>query len=227
MKRLAVFTLSILLTVSMSMLGQTPSRPATAPAPAIDMQLSNTLSILERAAQDTNAALARMRVDKWKTDSSTKQQYQDNVRSLQRNLGSALPELTGHVRQAPQDMNANFKLYRNVITVYDVLANVAETAGAFGPRDQYEALAQQVSTMDQVRRELGDRLDQLTSAKESELARLHSQLQAVAQAQAAAPVKRIVVDDQPAAKPKKQKAKKPSTAQTQPATPQTTNPHPQ
>jgi hypothetical protein len=225
MRKLAVLTMSILLTASLW--GQVASRPAAAPAPAIDMQLANTLSILDQCAQSTNAALGKMRVDKWKTDSSTKQQYEENVQSLQRNISSALPELTGKVRQAPQDANTNFRLYRNVITLYDVLANVAETAGAFGPKDQYEALAQQVSTMDQVRRALGDRLDQLTASKESELARLHTQLQSVAQTQAAAPVKKIVIDDEPAAKPKKPKAKKPATAQTQSATPQTTKPNPQ
>jgi hypothetical protein len=224
MTRLAVFTVSILLVASM--MGQTSPRTTAAPAPAIDMQLANTLSILERAAQDSLGALGKVRVDKWKTDSSTKEQYKQNLQSLQRNLDSALPELVGHVRQAPQDANANFRLYRNVITLYDVMANVAETAGAFGPRDQYDALAQQVSTIDQVRRNLGDRLDQLTAAKESELGRLHTQLQSVAQAQASAPVKKIVIDDEPA-KSKKPKAKKPSAAQAQPATSQTAKPNPQ
>jgi len=225
MKTLAVITMSFFLTVSL--LGQAAGRPAVSPAPAIDMQLANTLAILEQSAQGTNAVLGKMRVDKWKTDPSTKQQYQENVQSLQRNLTSALPELTGKVRQAPQDTNANFRLYRNVITLYDVLANVTETAGAFGPRDQYDALAQQVSTMDQVRRALGERMDQLTAAKESELTRLHAQLQSTAQAQASAPVKKIVIDDNTAPKPKKLKDKKPSTTQTQSATPQTTKPNPQ
>jgi hypothetical protein len=213
MKTLALSAVTLLLFASLS--AQTPARPPmTTAAPAIDMQLANTLAILEQCAQNTNGVLGKLRVDKWKTDSSTKDQYKGNVQSLQRNLTSALPELTGKVRQAPQDANANFRLYRNVITLYDVLANVAETAGAFGPKDQYESLAQQVSTMDQVRRDLGDRLDQLTAAKESELARIHSQMQAAAQAQAAAPVKKIVVDDD-SAKTKKTKAKKPTAATSQ------------
>ena len=48
--------------------------------------------------------------------------------------------------------------------------------------------------MDQVRRDLGERIDQLTAAKESELARLHALLQSTAQTQTA-PVKKIVIDD--------------------------------
>ena len=211
MKKIVIFTLGILMGVNA--FAQTPAaRPMTAPAPAMDVQLSNTLAQLEQAAQDTHAALGKMRVDKWKTDSSVKKQYQGNVESLQRNLSAALPELTGRVRQAPQDSNANFKLYRNVNTLYDVLANVVETAGAFGPKDQYEALAQQVGMLEQVRRTLGDRLDQLTLSKESELGRLHSQMAAISQAQAAAPPKKIVIDDNEPAKPKKPKAKKPPVA---------------
>jgi len=228
MKNLLVLTM--LLFLAGSLFAQAPAhQPMAAPAtaPAIDMQLANTLSILEQCAQATNGALGRMRVDKWKTDSPTKEQSKENVQALQRNLSNAIPELVGKVRQAPQDTNANFRLYRNVITVYDVLANVAETAGAFGPRDQYDAVAQQVSTLDQVRRALGERMDQLTASKEAELTRLHAQVQAVAQAQAAAPVKKIVVDDDSAAKPKKTKSKKPSTAQNQPATPQSAKPNPQ
>ena len=228
MKNLLILTMS--LTLASSLFAQAPARQAMAApatAPAIDMQLANTLSILEQCAQATTGALGRMRVDKWKTDSNTKDQSKDNVSALQRNLTAAIPELIGKVRQAPQDTNANFRLYRNVITVYDVLANVAETAGAFGPRDQYDAVAQQVSTLDQVRRALGERMDQLTAAKEAELARLHSQVQAAVQAQASAPVKKIVVDDESAAKPKKTKSKKPSTAQSQPATPQSSKPTPQ
>ena len=205
MKVLAVITASFLITVNL--LGQVPARTA----PAIDVQLSNILAQLENASQSSNIALGKLRIDKWKTNGDTKDQYRDNVGSIQRNLSAALPELLSRVRQAPQDANANFKLYRNVNTLYDVLANVTETAGAFGPKDQYESLAQPLVILDQVRHDLADRLDQLTSAKEAELGRLRGQLQAVAQSQAAAPPKKIIIDDNEPAKPKKTKTtKKPS-----------------
>ena len=211
MKVLAVITASFLITVNL--LGQVPARTA----PAIDVQLSNILAQLENASQSSNIALGKLRIDKWKTNGDTKDQYRDNVASIQRNLSAALPELLARVRQAPQDANANFKLYRNVNTLYDVLANVTETAGAFGPKDQYESLAQPLVILDQVRHDLADRLDQLTSAKEAELGRLHGQLQAVAQSQAAAPPKKIIIDDNEPAKPKKTKpTRKPSAAHNKP-----------
>ena len=204
MKKLALLILVFSLAVGAS--AQTAAAPR--PAPAMDMQLSNLLTQLERAALDANGALGRLRIDKWKTNSEQKQQAQANAESLQRNLSYAIPELTGKIRQAPQDLSANFKLYRNLNALYDVLANVAESAGAFGPKDQYQALEQPTASIDEVRRALGDRLDQLTAAKEAELDRLRAQVQAVGAAQAAVPPKKIVIDDNEAPKPKKSKAKK-------------------
>jgi hypothetical protein len=197
------------------MLAQTQS-----PAPAIDVQFSNTLAQLERAAQDANVALARLRIDKWKTDGATKQQTQSNVESLQRNLSYALPELTGRIRQAPQDLNANFRLYRNVNTLYDVIANVTEAASALGPKEQYESLVAPVGVLDQVRRSLGDRMDQLTQSKESELVRLRSQATIIAPQTSPAPKKIVVDDNETTAKPKKTKPKKPAATQSSQASPQ-------
>ncbi len=232
MIRPALFTI---LLVAVSAMGQVPQpsqnpamAPGSVPAPAIDVQLSNTLAQLQKASQEANTALGRLRIEKWKTDSSQKQQAQSNADSLQRNLSYAVPELIGKIRQAPQDLSTNFKLYRNLNALYDVLANVAESAGAFGPKDQYEALAQPISDIDQVRHTLGDRLDQLASAKEAELTRLHGQLQAISQAQAAPPPKKIIIDDnEPAPKPKKPKAKKPATTQSQSSSTQSAQPKPQ
>ncbi|HEU5403466.1 MAG TPA: hypothetical protein VFU86_19075 [Terriglobales bacterium] len=207
MKQLVLLSTVFFLTATL--VAQTaPARPA----PPMDVHLSNLLTQLERAALDANGALGRLRVDKWKTNSEQKQQADANVQSLQRNLSYAIPELTSKIRQAPQDLSANFKLYRNLNAVYDVLSNVAESAGAFGPKDQYEMLAQPVSSIDQVRHDLGDRLDQLTTNNQAELDRLRSQVQAIRQAEAAAPPKKIVVDDNAQeSKTKKTKAKKPAS----------------
>jgi hypothetical protein len=169
-------------------------------------QLNNLLMQLDQASRGAMAELSRLRIDKWKTDSGVKQQSQANVDSLQRNLANALPELENKVRQAPQDMPANFKLYRNLNALYDVYASVAESAGAFGPKDQYESLAHQAGTFDQVRRAIADRLEQLAVAKEMELARLRNQTRAQNQQQTQTGPKKIIVDDnEPAHKPKKKK----------------------
>lgn len=214
MRRVALFTLFAVFTVFG--FAQAPAQPAAkAPgAPAIDVQFANTLIQLERAAQDANVALGRLRIEKWKADSDVKKQSQSNVDALQRNLSAALPELLSRVRQNPQDLAVNFKLYRNLSAVYDVLASVTESAGAFGPKDQYQALAAPVSDMDTVRRSLADRLEFLASSKEAELARYRAQATAAAAAQSAAPPKKIIIDDN-APNPKVKKTKKKTTVKPQ------------
>lgn len=172
-------------------------------------QINNLLLQLDQTSRAAMANLAKLRIEKWKADSSVKQQYQANVDSLQRNLSSALPEIENKVRNAPQDLTANLKLYRNLNALYDVFASVAESAGAFGPKDQYEPLAEQAVQFDQIRRSVADRLEQLATAKEMELSRLRNQVQRVQQQQAAQGPKKIVVDDNEPT-PKSKKKKKPT-----------------
>lgn len=210
MKRIAQFAVPLLFTLSL--MAQTSPPPSQSGGP-IDVQFANTLIQLQQASQDANVALGRLRIDRWRTDSGQKQQAQANADSLQRNLTAALPELLGKTRQNPQDLSVNFKLYRNLSAVYDVLATVTEWAGAYGPKDQYENLAQPVSVMDSVRRSLADRMESLAASKEAELARLKSQTKTTATTTTTSNgVKKIVVDDNaPAPKTKKPKAK-PSAA---------------
>ena len=130
------------------------------------------LDRLQAAASQTTLDLGHLRIDKWKADAESKRQAQANADSVQRNLTSALPGLIDAVRSAPQDLTAEFKLYRNLNALYDVLVSLTEATGAFGPRSDYEALAQQLETIDSVRRNLGDALERLTSSTQSELNQL-------------------------------------------------------
>lgn len=186
--------------------------PPVASAPTVSVQPD--LDRLQAAASRATLDLQQLRIDKWKTDGESKRQCEANADSVQRNLSSALPGLIDAVRAAPQDLNAEFKLYRNLNVLYDVFASLTEATGAFGPRGDYEALGQQLETIDSVRRDLGDALEQLTSSTQSELAQLRSQVrtyQQAAAAAAAAPPKKIVVDDtEPPKKKTVHKKKKPA-----------------
>jgi hypothetical protein len=178
-------------------------------------QVNALLGELDSVARVTSNDLARVRIDKWKTDSGTKQQVQANSDSIQRNLQSALPAIIGGVRNAPDDMAASFKLYRNLDAIYDVLGTVAESAGAFGSKNDYQALANDLGGIERIRRELADRVEGLATAKETELARLRNSLRAAQTTQA--PPKKVVVDEnEPVKKPRK---KKPAAASNQTASP--------
>jgi hypothetical protein len=176
-------------------------------------ELSGILTDLQQTAQSIQADLSKLRIDKWKTDGSTKRQTQGNVDSLKRNLQSALPDLIAQLNSAPEDVAASFKLYRNLDALYDVFGSVVESAGAFGSKDEFQSLSNDMSGLENARRSLGERVQKLTESKEEELKRLRAQVKTLA-ATPPAPPKKTVIDDTDNAKkpPAKKKVPKPKTA---------------
>jgi hypothetical protein len=179
-------------------------------------QVNGLLSQLEASSKATQADLMKLRIERWKTDGSSKKQALGNVDSIQRNLQSALAEIIAQVRNAPEDLPATFKLYRNLDALYDVMGSVVESTGAFGPKDDFQSLSNDLNSFEATRRQLGERLANLAASKEQEIARLRTDLKAAQAAISAAPPKKTVVDDnEPAKKPapkKKPAAKKPAAA---------------
>jgi len=177
-------------------------------------QLNGLLEQLEATSKSTQADLSKLRIERWKTDGSYKKQLMANVDSIQRNLQGALPEMLAQLRSAPEDLPATFKLYRNLDALYDVLGNVVESAGAFGSKDDFQALSNELSNFEGTRKALAERIGNLASSKENEINRLRADLRAAQAALPAAQPKKIVVDDNEA--PKKPAAKK-KTATKKPA----------
>ena len=193
-------------------------------------QLNGILSQIEATSKNTQADLSKLRIERWKADGSYKKQALGNVDSIQRNLQGALPEIISQLRNAAEDLPATFKLYRNLDALYDVLGSVAEGAGAFGSKDDLQSLSNDLSGFEGTRKQLAERIENLSSSKEAELTRLRAQLKTLQTQVEAAPPKKIVVDDteppkKPAAKKKATTTKKPAdatkpaagTAQTPPA----------
>ncbi len=188
-------SLAVILCLSSATFALQATPPSSASGSPSAPSILSDLDRLQSAASQANRALGEMRIEKWKTGSTGKQQAQSNAGAVQRNLTEALPGLIAGVRTAPQDVNAQFKLYRNLDVLYDVFASLTESAGAFGPRSDYDALAQQLSVVDSVRRDLGNNLESLTSATQSELTRLRTQVQTLQEQVRSAPPKKVIVDD--------------------------------
>jgi len=190
-------------------------------------QLNGLLSQLEATSKATQADLAKLRIERWKTDGSSKKRSLADADSIQRNLQNALPEMIAGLRNSPEDMPATFKLYRNLDALYDVVGGVVESAGAFGSKDDFQALSNDLSSFEAARKQLAERIEALASSKEQEIVRLRSDLKTAQAAIPATPPKKTVVDDtQPEKKPaakKKPLAKKPASAATAPATAPATN----
>jgi predicted nucleic acid-binding Zn-ribbon protein len=183
-------------------------------------ELSGILTDLQQTAQSMQADLLKTRIEKWKTDGATKRQTQGNVDSLKRNLQSALPDLIAQLNSAPEDVAASFKLYRNLDALYDVFGSVVESAGAFGSKDEFQSLSNDMSGLENARRILGERVQKLTESKEEELKRLRAQVKTLAAGPPASPKKTVIDDTDNAKKPVvKKKVPKPKTATPTPAPP--------
>jgi len=222
----AILSLALLLPCS-TVAQEANAPPAAAQPPVAYASVNEMNGILEQVkqtAQNMQADLEKTRIDRWKTDSSTKRQTQANVESIQRNLQSALPEIVSQLSNSPEDLAASFKLYRNLDALYDVFGSVVESAGAFGSKDEFQTLSNDMSGLENARRSFGERLQKLTTAKEDELTRLRAQIKTL-QAAPPPPPKKIIVDDtEPPPKKPAAKKKKPKPATAPPAKPPASTP---
>lgn len=237
--------ISLLVACSVALLGQTaapsPSKPGESAAPvpySSASQVNLLLTQLEQISQSMQKDLAGLRIEAWKkTDANSKRGSQADVASIQRNLQTALPEMVAELRKSPESLPSTFKLYRNLDALCDVFVSLAEATGAFGSRDDYQLLQNDLNALESSRRMFADRMEVLAASKEAEVAGLRSDLQKARAIEQAAPPKKVVVDDtepapkkpvhkKPAAKAPKPPAN-PAATSGAPATPATATPAPQ
>jgi hypothetical protein len=179
----------------------------TQPAvPAGDLQ--PLLANLDEVTTSTRVSLAKLRIEKWKTQSEVKQRLQSDAQAIDRNLSEAVPALVEKLHAEPQSLASNFAMYRNLDAVHDVLNLLTQTAGAVAPDDEYSALANNAGRLDDLRKAFADRMENLAASKDAEIARLQSAGPVEAKGQPAPPPKKIIVDDTaPAKKPATKKRK--------------------
>ena len=202
------------------------TQPATSSAaPAAPSNVLPVLGEIQSAARTTTADVSLLNIRKWKVSGDVKNDAEAKAEAIQRNLTIAMPTILSRVQASPNDFAANFKLYRTLGVLYDVMSSLAESAGAFGSKNEFEPLASDLNRIDQARRTLGERLEVMASAKDAEIARLQNQVKA-ARAAVPAPPKKVIVDDDSAKKPAKKTVKKkpPATTTTQSSTTQPSSP---
>jgi hypothetical protein len=182
-------------------------------------QVNELLSQLEQSSKSAQLDLSKLRIERWKTDGGTKKQSLSDVDSIQRNLQGALPGMIGELRNAPEDLPATFKLYRNLDALYNVMSGVVESAGAFGPKDDFQLVSNDLNSLEGARKQFAERMNALANLKEQEIVRLRADLKAAQAAIPAPPPKKVVVDDTEPAKKPAPKKKPATTTAKKPATP--------
>ena len=225
-KLIAVFSCVLLASTAFA---QAPATGQSAPVAYTSIaELNQLLGNLQQASQSAQNDLSHLRIDKWKADSGTKRQTENDTQSILRNLQNALPAMINDLKNSPENLAQTFKVYRNLDALYDVLNSVVESAGAFGGKDDFQSLSKDLDSLETSRKAFAERMDKLANAKETEIGQLRTELQTARAA--ATPPKKTVVDDT-APEPKKPVRKKPvpkpktttpgsTPAQTQPPQPQ-------
>jgi hypothetical protein len=202
----------VLTSIAAAQIEPAGQQPVTPPVSYASLsQVSSLLAQLEQQSQTTQLDLAKLRIDRWKTDSNSKKQTQANLESVSRNLHDALPGIMGELRAAPESLVSTFKLYRNLDALYDVFGSVVESAGAFGTKDEFQQLANDLAAIESSRRSFADRMETLAGTKEVELTKLRSQIHGAQQASmpSATPKKVVVDDTETPKKPTKKAVPKP------------------
>ena len=177
---------------------QAPPNAGSAPVSYTSIsELNQLIGNLQSVSQSAQQDLSHLRIEKWKTDSGTKKQTQSDVESLLRNMQNALPAILADLKNSPESLALTFKTYRNLDALYDVLNSVVESTGAFGSKEEFQSLNNDLGAVESSRRAFADRMDKLANAKETEIGQLRTALQN-ARANAAPPKKTVVDDSEPA-----------------------------
>jgi hypothetical protein len=190
--------------------------------------LNTILLQVQKATSSANANLGKLRIEKWKTDSQQKQQMQQVADSLQKNIANAVPGLISDVQTSRGGVLASFKLYHNLNVVYEFLSSMAEAAGAYGKKEEYQPLEGDATALDTVRQNLSTYIEQAAGKMEA-ANRAANSVQARQTPGTVVPGRKVVVideNDTPARKRPKSVKKKTSTPSAQPSpTPAPASPH--
>jgi hypothetical protein len=211
-------TMIFLILLSFSAVAQTtPTGPSTGATPAQEAgadasDLNAILADLQQWTVSAGHNLTGLRIERWKTDNAQKMQMEKTVSSLQRNLVTIVPGPATDLRNSPNSVAKSFKLYHNINLVYEFLGSVTDAAGSYGKQEEYDPLAGDVASLDNLRRRLSRYTEQTAATLEANLqevkaeeAKLEARIEAAAQAAAA---RKVVVDDQAPVKKARKTANK-------------------
>lgn len=179
--------------------GQTPAPTA---APVVPPS-----TIMQPALTDVQSTTSALNISRWKAPGSVRQAVQEDIDSIQRDLGNTLPGLIAQADAAPAAVSPSFSLYRNIDALYDVLLRVSETANLAAPENEVNSVASSLQRLQSARAQLGDSILRNSQQNEAQLVALA----AAARAPKAAPDAHkgaTVIDDGPGKAPTKRTSKK-------------------
>ncbi|MBZ5531458.1 MAG: hypothetical protein LAO20_08500 [Acidobacteriia bacterium] len=197
---------------------QPPSQPAgslAATSAKAPPKLETVIGQIQKATLSMNANIARLRIEKWRTDADQKEQLQKLASSLQRNVTYAVPGLISDVQNSRGSVSSAFKLYHDVNVVYEYLSSLADAAGSLGRKEEYDPLAEDAAALDSAREGLSSYIEQTALVLETPPKPSPNAVSS-AEGESAGGGRKIIVEEV-SGKPAKPTKKKTSTSPAKPA----------
>lgn len=180
-----VFALALLL--AWTSVARAQAAPAAAPdSPALARSLFSALQSLQ-------GALAQVTPEQWRAKDSARVQFRTDRASIERNVVEALPGLALKLENAPEDLGAAFRLYRDGEAVYAVALRAADLASRYGDKARADAIAAALQQTDASLDALADFIQVTGSEQAAELARFRTAHPDAPPA--SAPPKTLVIND--------------------------------
>ena len=165
-------------------LAQTNGIPATAPtgnAPQASPAAANApastatqkpSSLIAPAVDHLSQVVSQVQLERWKREA--RDETDSNLRSVERNVSTTLPQLVTNADAQPSSVAASLPLLRNLDALCAVIIRVSVTARASAPTPQAEALAGALTALQSARNTLADQVQSLATAQEKQIAALNS-----------------------------------------------------
>ena len=206
--------------------------PATAPTAAASQAVGSTqpdapfaTSALEPAVGRLRQTMGMLHIEKWKTSQGAREESLANIGSIQRDLDATLPPLLQTADSAPGSVTALLPAFRNVNALYDVVLRVTEVSKLAAPQQQSGALTDALKSLDEARRQLGDKVQEAAVSGEQQVKDLQKVVSSRPPAMAAPvapPPQAAAVETHP--KKKRKPAVKPAQTASPAAAPQPSKP---
>jgi len=169
-------------------------------------------SVVMPALSVVGKAGSAVDLNRWKGSNAMREEVDGHLASMQKDLQTTLPPLLTASDAAPSSVASSLPVLLNLDALYSVLLRVTIASRTGAPKDQNSQLEQAAITLDNARRDLGDRIVVLAAANEKKVSTLQAALQQQAAAAPAAPAAVPAAPPAPAKKPvKKKAAPKPAT----------------
>jgi hypothetical protein len=181
----------------LSVAAQTAAPGATTPASGGAAPPAPISAAVRPALSQVAQALNSISTRRWKAPQPVRDEADENITAIQRDLNGTLAGLLQQADAAPGSVPAAFSVYRNVDALYDTLLRVVETAELAAPENEESQLESALRSLEGARGSLGDSILNGAQSQQTELVHLRTAI-ATAQVQQKAPVKTIVVNDGPA-----------------------------